>query len=207
MASERISVAFQDIKTLDSTGTLKTFQPWMLAVKTAGAQAAAFYRGITNKLIQISGVVHEDFDPDSDTDVEDALLSGLLVVRPGDSGGFIWVSDQTSYGKDNNQLLNSIQSMYAIDLVTLTSAQRMQTAIVGQSTADISVAVGKTVFETILDDMTRLKLLTPDSEAPRGYKDVKVKRNGSALPCSAQLKITGTMYFVPISFVATTVQD
>jgi hypothetical protein len=204
-----MACAFEDCKDLDSSGNIVQFQPWMTAVKAAAMQAGGFYKPITNKQVNASGFVQAagDFDDQNESQVEDALKAGLLIAKTSEDGGFVWVSDQTTYSKDNNPVYNSIQSMYAVSLVSLTAAQRMEKAFVGQSVADVSSALARTTFESILDDLRGLKLLTGDSDAPRGYKDVTVKRSGNALPCTALVKVSTGIDFIPISFLVTTVSD
>jgi hypothetical protein len=38
--------------------------------------------------------------------------AGLLIAQEGAHGGFTWVSDQTTYAKDNNFVYNSVQAVY-----------------------------------------------------------------------------------------------
>ena len=75
---------------MNSAGSLVQFQPWMGAVLAAGMQAAGFYRAIVNKGINTSGVLMRDasFSDKDDSQVEDALLAGLLPARKSLTGGF-----------------------------------------------------------------------------------------------------------------------
>lgn len=209
LATFRLNMAFQNIKTSNSSGVLSTFQPWMGAIKAASMQAAGFYRSIENKGIDISGVTHAagDFDPRSDSNVEDALTSGLMPIRRRPTGGYYWVSDQTTYGKDDNFVFNSLQATYAADTVSLTVAQRMEQAFVGQSVADINKNVAQAYLESILDDMRRLKLIAGSDDAPAGYKNASIRISANALFVSVEIKLATAIDFVNIDFLVAPVQQ
>lgn len=209
IASFRCSMCFQDTKNLDSTGTIKQFQPWMSAVLAAGMQAAGFYRPIVHKYPNMSGAIQAagDFDDQNDTKMEDALLAGLLPLREHETGGFYWVSDQTTYGKDSNFVYNSIQAVYVADLIGLTAARRMEDLFVGQSVADISASIALAALESILGDFLRLKLISPSDDAPRGFKNAQIRISGPTMIVSAEVKLAGAIYFVPINFLVSQVQQ
>lgn len=207
LASFRVSVAFQDFKQVNSAGSLVQFQPWMGAVLAAGMQAAGFYRAIVNKGINTSGVLMRDasFSDKDDSQVEDALLAGLLPARKSLTGGFTWVSDQTTYGKDSNFVFNSIQAVYVADIIALSTAQRMEAAFVGQSVADVSAGIAKAYLEGIMADFMALKLIAPSDDAPKGFKNLTVQISGPAMVVSLEVKLAGAIYFIPISFLVSQV--
>ena len=203
LASFRVSLAFQDFKQVNSQGVLTQFQPWMGACLAAGMQAAGFYKAIFNKGINTSGVVMRDgsFNDKDETQVEDALLSGLLPARKALTGGFTWVSDQTTYGKDNNFVFNSIQAVYVADIIALSTAQRMEAAFVGQSVADVSAGIALAYLEGIMADFMSLKLIAPSDDAPKGFKNAVVQISGPAMVVSLEVKLAGALYFIPVSFL------
>lgn len=209
VASFRCSMAFQDVKNQASDGSIKQFAPWMGAVVAAGMQAAGFYRAIVNKFANVSGVLQaaKDFNDQDDTAMEDALISGLLPMKRSETGGYLWVSDQTTYGKDANFVFNSIQATYVADVIALTTSTRMERAFVGQSVADVSAALAKAALESILGDFLRLKLIAPSDDAPRGYKDVNIRISGTSMVVSLNVKLAGAIYFIPISFLVSQVQQ
>ena len=206
LASARCTLCFQDVKDAGANGVVQ-FQPWMGAVKAASMQAAGFYRALVNKGINITSAVQAagDFDDQNDTQMETALLNGLLPIRRQPNRGYKWVSDQTSYTKDNNFVFNSVQAMYAADTIALTTAQRMKDAFVGQSVADVSAAVALAALSGIMADMLRLKLLGPSDDAPNGFKNAKVKIAGPVMSVSVEIKVAGAIYFIPIQFQVTQV--
>ena len=207
VAQARCSTFFQDVRDINSTGTIVQFRPWMAAIKAAGMQVAGFYKGIVNKFVNISGALQAagDWTDDLDDNVADALQAGLCPIVADETGGWTWSSDQTTYGVDNNWIFNSIQAMYVCDIVQTTSMTRMNRAFVGQSVADISASIAAMTFGTILDDFKRLHLLAASDDAPKGWRNMLVKLQGPALVCSVEIKVAGLIYFVPISFLVTPV--
>lgn len=212
LASFRIACTGQDFKAVSAEdGSIVQLQPWATAVDAAAMQAAGFYRDITKKGLNTSGIVYNDstFSSDDDTDVEVALQNGLLIAGvPEDSGvGFEWISDQTTYGTDNNFVFNSIQAVYAADLITLTSAQKMERAFVGQSLADVSAASAAGVFSRIMGELKRLKLIAASDDAPAGFKNAVFKVVGNTMYVTAEVKLAVSLKFVTIQFVVTEIQQ
>lgn len=208
-ASFRCAMPYMDIRNQSADGTVKQFAPWMGSVIAAAMQAAGFYKAIVRKFANVSGALQaaKDFDDQDDTQVEDALLSGLLPMRRAETGGWYWVSDQTTYGKDSNFVFNSIQATYVADIIALTTAQRMEAAFVGQSVADVNEALARAFLETIMEDFKRLKLIAPSDDAPAGFRNAKIKINGTAMVVSLEVKLAGAIYFIPISFLVSQVQQ
>jgi hypothetical protein len=206
LASARCALAIQDQKIVGSNGIVQG-QPHMGAALAAGMQAAGFYRSVTNKGINCNGVLQAagDFKDSNDTDLENALLNGLLIARKSDDGGFKWVSDQTTYSKDNNFVYNSIQAVYVLDVIALTTAQRMERAFVGQSVADVSAALALAALESIMADFLRLKLIAFSDDAPKGFKNASIKISGTTMVVSVEVKLAGAIYFVPINFLVSQV--
>lgn len=206
LASSRQALCFQSTKNQNSAGNIETFQSHGLAALAAGMQAAGFYRSITNKLINTSGVLVEDnsFDADDPDQVDVALQAGLLIAQAGENGGFKWVSDQTTYGTDDNFVFNSISAMYNTDLVTATCQTRMQTTV-GDSQADVSAASVLGSMIAIFADLKALKLISPSDDAPPGFKNLKVRMIGNAIFISAEVKVTGSIDFIVISFLVSRV--
>ena len=128
IAQSRCSMCFQDVISINSLGNTTQFQPWMTATLAAAQQAAGFYRGLVNKLVNISGALQagvspSDFNANNIGNATVALNAGLLFIKQRATGGWSWVSDQTTYSIDNNFVYNSIQAVYAGDQVALTLEQ------------------------------------------------------------------------------------
>jgi hypothetical protein len=208
MAQARVSVCIQDDKDNATSGIVQ-FQPWHLAFKAAGMQAAGFYRDITEKFINVSGVLQAagDFDDQDDDQVDDALLSGLLIACADESGGFKWVSDQTTYTRDDNFVFNSIAAVYAVDTIGGTIQTRMEKMFAGQSPADINAQLALTALEGIMADIKKLKLIAASDDAPKGFKKAKIEIAGPHMRVSLEVKLAGSIKFITISFLVTPVQQ
>lgn len=206
-AQPRCTMLFQKPILTDAFGNLKTFKPWMLAVVAAGCQAASTYRDVTGKFLNISGLVDPvGYNNQSDSNEEDALLAGLMPAKHETSGGFTWVSDQTTYTADSNFLLNSTQGISNADVVAATCRQRMEQTFKGAATADVDANTGLSAFKTFLDDLKDSKYISASQDAPKGYLNPQVKLlNGNTFACSVEVKITGSIKFITIQFLATPV--
>lgn len=207
IASSRCAMTFQNITDNNSVGTLTAFKSWQAAIKAAAMQAAGFYKDITHKAITVSAASCSGFNYNINSNMEDALKAGLLPIVY-DGSIYKFASDQTTYSKDDNFVFNSLQAMYAADLLAATVEERMERAFVGQSLADVSAETGKTVLGAILDDIRRLKLIAPSDDAPRGFKEPLVQIvNGNAMVVSFQAKLGTSIKFVPILIMISAIQQ
>jgi hypothetical protein len=208
LAAFRVGMCFQPVKGQTSDGTSKMFQPWMEAVTAVGMQSAAGYKGIVKKFANISGLGAVDgWDASSPGDRKDALKAGLLFMEKVATGGFRWVSDQTTYSLDNNFVYNSLQAIYIADLITLTLVDRFDRAVVGKSVAEISAQAALSILEAEMFNFKRLRWTASSDDAPKGYRNATAELNGGALSISAEVKLAGLIYFVPISLLVSQVQQ
>ncbi len=213
LASFRCAMTFQDVIATGGTGALTQFQPWLGAGLAASMQAAGFYRGIVQKLLNVSGAVQAagDYNDQNLSQETTALQAGLLPMKRdlASGGGVSFISDQTTYGTDSNFVYNSIQAVYIADVMAATLAQRMQRAFVGQSVADISASMAVAYVKNILTDFLTLKLIAPSDGAPKGYQpgSIHVKISGTVMTVKMNLFLAGLLYFVPIEFQLNQVQQ
>lgn len=199
--SFRCVFSFLNVKNPDVSGTVTDFQPWMHSILTAAAQAAAGYKGIVKKGMNVTGLFHKagDYSIRSKSQQKDALKSGLVVSESVPTGGFRWTADQTSYTADNNFVFNSIQAVYVADLMTYDMIDTFDRGVVGQSVADMSASAGLVLLEARLFDYKRLKWIAPSIDAPKGYKNAKINLVGGVMRISVEVKLAGLIYFVPIT--------
>lgn len=203
----RCSMSFQKVSQVDIFGNIQNFLPWYGACLAAGMQAAGFYKGITNKLTNaISFIDPAGFDAGNPGDVEDAILAGLLLLQ-NDTAGVKWVADQTTYGYDTNFVYNSLQAVYLADIVAIDLADKLQRAFVGQSLADVDAATALAFIATKMDEYRKVKAITGDDEAPLGYRNAKVKISGPTMEVSLEIKLSTTIYFIPIELSISQVQS
>ena len=199
LANARVSVAFQKSSQVNSAGTVVSFAPWHTACIATGMQAAGFYKAIVNKFANvISFTDPSGFDSGSNGDIETALDAGLLFLEQAVVGNK-WVSDQTTYGVDTNFVYNSIQAMYAADLVSLDLSASFQTAFVGQSLADVDAGTALAFLASKMDNYKKQKLIAASSDTPTGFKNAKVNINGPIMEISVEIKLASAIYFIPIS--------
>lgn len=207
LASFRCSMTFQDVFQINSQGVSTQFQPWYGACVAAGMQSAGFYKGITNKFANlISYVDPTGYDSGSPTDVDTMLLAGLLGLQL-DTAGVRWVSDQTTYGFDSNFVYNSLQAVYAADIVALDLADSFQKQFVGQSLADVSAATGLAYLSTKMAQYYSLRLITGSDDAPAGFRNAKITINGPVMNVQVEIKLATSLYFIPIQISISQVQQ
>lgn len=207
LASYRCYLTFQDVDQVNSQGEVKTFAPWYSACVAAGMQAAGFYKSFTNKLANV--ISYRDpvgFDSGSPGDVEQALLAGLLLLQSATSG-VKWVSDQSTYGIDSNFVYNSLQAVYAADVLALDLAESYQTQFVGKSLADVTRADGLAFLAQKMDIYRRVKLIASSDDAPLGYKNEDVQISGPIMTVKVEIKLATTIFFIPISIDISQVQQ
>lgn len=201
--SARCTLNFQDVKDINATtGSINQFQPYMGACIAAAMQGAGGYKSIFNKALDINGAIQAagDFDPDDPDQVDEAIEAGMLIIQKDEDGELKFVSDQTTYGRDDNFVYNSMQAMYAADTITLTTAKLMQKALVGQSFADISASSALQTLDGIMDQLFKLKLIAFSDDAPRGYKNAVVNITAPSMDVYFEAKEATSLYFVNINF-------
>jgi hypothetical protein len=206
LSSYRFGLAFEPVQSTNASAQSVLFQPWMAAVVAAGMQAAAGYKGIVKKFANINGIgTVPGFDSTVPGNRIAALQAGLLFMEVVPTGGFRWVSDQTTYNVDNNFVYNSIQAVYVSDLISLALIDRFDRSVAGKSVADISATAALGILEAEMFNYKRLKWIAPSSDAPKGYKNAVADLVGVGMVLSAEIKLAGLIYFVPISLLASQV--
>lgn len=208
LGNYRCSLTMQEITQVNSQGTIETFQPWYASCLAAGMQAGGFYKAIVNKAANV--VSYTDpagFLSTEPGNVEDALSAGLLFLSQDTSRAGYWVSDQTTYGFDTNFVYNSIQAVYASDLIALDLAQSFFTQFVGQSLADVTASSGLSFLTQKMDGYLKLKLIGSSSDAPLGFKNAKVTINAPEMDVSVEIKLATAIYFIPININVSQIQQ
>jgi hypothetical protein len=198
LASADLACAFQPIRATDATGTLRTLGPKAAGALIAGMQAAAGYRPIVDRLLDISGVMPvSGFDPEADTDVATAIDSGLLVLGANEEGGFKTIIDQTTWVRDDNFVFNSVGNVYNKNVLLVGFFQRMQKLFNGRSVADVGAGAALTGAEQYLKDAFAAKLIAASDQYPPGYGKLKVRLAPPAMFFSATAVLsTGILFEV-----------
>ena len=181
------------------------FQPWLTSVIASGMQAAGFYKSICNKAANvISFLDPSGYDSGSPGDVEDALESGLLVLAQDTTRNY-FVSDQNTYGFDNNNVYNSIQAVYLSDVLALDLSNSLQKEYVGKSTADVTEAIVGAFMAKKMAGYKTQRALAGTTKSPLGYKNLKISVIAPALYVSVEIIIASAIYFIPINIQISTV--
>jgi len=206
LANYRFALSMQPVQGVNSAGAPTLFQPWMSSIVAAGMQAAAGYKGIVKKFANINGLgAVSGWDPTSPGDRIDALKTGLLFMQPVATGGFRWVSDQTTYSVDNNFVYNSVQAIYVSDLITLSLIDTFDRQVDGKSAAEITAQGALSILDASMFNYKRLRWISASSDAPKGYKNATANLIGPAMVLKAEIKLNGLIYFVPISLLVSQV--
>lgn len=199
MGNYRISMACQQASQLNSVGGIVMFQPWIVSVIASGMQAAGFYKSICNHAANvISFIDPTGYDSGSPGDNEDALEAGLLVLAQ-DATRNYFVSDQTTYGFDNNNVYNSIQSVYLSDVLAVDLSNSLQREYTGKSFADINEAVvGAFIAKKMLNYKSQ-KAIVGTPKTPLGYKNLDIDIQAPALYVRVEVVIASAIYFIPLT--------
>lgn len=199
-ASFRVAMFFQPVIDLDAQGDIVTFQPWMAAAKAASMQSAGFYKSIFNKAINMSGIVDPTgFSNQSQSNCESAILSGLIPIQQQNDGTFLYLTDQTTYGVDNNFVYNSIQAVYVGDVIALSLALSIKQAFIGESVADVTPTVAVSFIKSKMAEFLNKKLIVGTTDYPSGWKTINVQiANGVMIVQCTVIEAT-SVYFAPIT--------
>lgn len=199
LASHRMTLSFQKSNGLNSAGGISTFGAWHTASIAAGMTAAGLQRSITHKFANISGFVDPSgFSSGDQGDLETALEAGLLILEQ-DSGSFRFVSDQTTYSFDSNFFFNSGQAVYTADILQDDLANALDRAFVGGSTADITAQSVVTFVQAKMNEYLRRRLISTSDDAVAGFKGLRVTLNGPILEVSVEIKLSTTIFFIPLN--------
>lgn len=206
LADGRIQLVIQDVRQNDAQGNIKWFQPWALATILTGARSGApIGEPMTFKFMNVAGIrqtgqamttpdanIVVDFDPDLQTD--DAIISGVTFLEAPQTGGYRWVVDNTTYGRDTNFFWNRANVIYAGDTIAYNFRNAMETFIGKKNTItpqDVA-GVAASVLGTFLGQ--GLTVSTPD--AAQGYKGLSVRIEGNTVYISVIVKIIEGIDFV-----------
>lgn len=199
LATYRAIMCMQDVTQVDSQGAVNQFQPWMQSVIAAGMQSAGFYKSLMKKFANVISVIDPSgFNNGSPGSVEDALDSGIMFMEKV-TAGIRWVSDQSTYLKDQNFVYNSLQATYDADVVSLDLAASLENAYVGQSLADVDAATVLAFISNKMDGYKRLKLIGTSEDAPAGYRNVSIEIDGPIMSVKLEIKLSSSIYFIPIT--------
>lgn len=208
LAHYRVShFAFQDMVDLGADGTLKLFQPCFNAVKAAAFQAAGFYKAIYNKPVNMSGIINPvGFDDQDESNVEDAILAGMSPVQVSSDGSFLYTTDQTTYGYDQNFVYNSMQAVYVADIIAVSIAEAVKKQFIGASNADVTPSTVVNFVRGKILEYKISKLVAGTTQFPEGWKSIDVEIIEDVLYISMEVIEGTSIRYAPITLNISGVQ-
>jgi hypothetical protein len=207
MSAARIQMAIQDVRQVDSEGSIKWFQPWAAAAMLAGARGGSpVGNPMTFKFFNMAGIrqtgqsmstaeqdISVDFDPD--TQYDDAIQSGVTFWEAPQTGGFRLVVDNTTYGKDGNWVYNRANVLYAADVLAYDFRNQLENIYIGLKNT-VSAGEIKSTCESILATYLSQGITVRSDDAPNGFKQLVVQINGNTVNVSVVVKLVEGIDFV-----------
>ena len=200
LAYERLQLFFERHSATAGDGTLKTFLPWMAACAiAAGRSQAVLGTSMLRKPFNLASSTHvgalslytdtlfQDFDPEDRGELEDAIASGLVVLRsvPG-FGVRMESSDLSTRSRFNDPqgwVWERVNVLFTCDEV-LDACRNTLESYIGERTSDVPTAVVKTSLNDVL---STFKVGTGNG-ALLDFKVISVTSSGNAY--AAKVKIT-----------------
>ena len=164
-SSERVQMAFQQVRSINSNGDVQWFLPWMLACALAAGRAQAILgTSLLRKSFQVSSVKHvgdlsvysDVFVPDFDADtkeLDEAIEAGLIVLRSVTGFGVRMESPDLSTRSRQNDpkgwYYERVNVQFVVDEVVKTLRSTLDNFI-GERTTDVSPSVVSKSVQDIL---------------------------------------------------------
>lgn len=207
IAFARAQMVIQDIRSNDSQGVIKWFQPWAGAALLAGARGGSpVGNPMTFKYFNMSGIrqtgqamsvaeesIVIDFDPD--TQYDEGIQAGITFWEAPQSGGYRLVVDNTTYGKDGNWVYNRGHVQYAADVLAFDFRSQLENIYVGLKNT-VTAAEIKSTCESILGTYLTQGITVATSDAKNGFKQLVVQINGNVVNISVVVKLVEGIDFV-----------
>ena len=213
-----MQLAIQDIRNVDSQGTIKWFQPWAQACMLAGARSGSpvgtpltfkFFNAVGIRQTDQSMSAAEediviDFNPNTDADI--AIQSGISFFEAPQLGGIRCVLDNTTYQKDGNWVYNRGNVLYAADILAFDFRNQMESLYVGKKNTAKASEI-KSNASSILDTYLAQGITVSSNGAPNGYKDLIVSLNGNTINISVTVVLVEGIDFVLSDITITRAQS
>jgi len=218
LSDQRLSLAIQDTRNIDSQGNIKWFQPWAQACMLAGARAGATVgTPLTFKFFNLTGIRHtsqsmstaeeditNDFNPNAD-EIQ-AIQNGITFFEAPQSGGIRCVVDNTTYQKDANWVYNRGNVMYAADVLAFDFRSQLENIFIGKKNT-VQASEVKSVASSILATFLAQGITVSTSGAPNGYKQLSVKVDGNVIKINAIVVLVEGIDFILNDITITRVQS
>lgn len=165
ISSERVQMAFQQVRTINSNGDVQWFLPWMLSCSLAAGRAQAILgTSLLRKSFQVSNVKHigdlslysDVFVPDFDADtkeLDEAIEAGLIVLKSVTGFGVRMESPDLSTRSRQNDpkgwYFERVNVQFVVDETVKTLRNTLDNFI-GSRTTDVSPSVVSKSVQDVL---------------------------------------------------------
>ena len=209
----------QDIRVVDDTGTVNLKQPHVLAGVAAGIRLGTDVgEPLTHKfanVVQFGHIIDPntnlstgDFNPALDS--KEAIENGVLFLQSAQGGSRI-VVDNTTYGADDNFVLNRGSVIEASFFTFRTLRETAERLFVGRKVSNgladsIKEAVRNKLRELNADDV---QIITSSADAPEGYVEetFTVEVSGNTATVNVEFKPVQGLDFVLFNFTLGDIQQ
>jgi len=165
VSCERVQMAFQQARTINSNGDVQWFLPWMLACSLAAGRAQAILgTSLLRKSFQVSNIKHigdlsvfsDVFVPDFDADtkeLDEAIEAGLIVLKSVTGFGVRMESPDLSTRSRQNDpkgwYFERVNVQFVVDETVKTLRSTLDNFI-GSRTTDVSPSVVSKSIQDVL---------------------------------------------------------
>ena len=177
--SELMSIAMQDVRALDATGTLRVMHPHVTAALCCGIRLGTEVgEPITHKFPNVVQIGHfidpntllesGDFNPALDS--TETIENGVLFLEKA-QGGFRIVVDNTTYGVDDSFVLNRGSVLEASFFTFKTLRETAEQIFVGKKTSNGLASSIKEAVRNKLRELNQpdVNIITSSDDAPEGF--------------------------------------
>lgn len=200
LAYERLQLFFERHSATAGDGTLKTFLPWMAACAiAAGRSQAVLGTSMLRKPFNLASATHvgalslytdtlfQDFDPEDRGELEDAIASGLVVLRSVPGFGVRMespdLSTRSRFNDAQGWVWERVNVLFTCDEV-LDACRNTLESYIGERTSDVPTAVVKVALSDVL---STFKVGTGNGSL-LDFKVISVTSSGNTY--AAKVKIT-----------------
>jgi hypothetical protein len=212
LSGPRINMFFQDVNAVGSDGNLSWFLPWMgSCMIAAGRTQAALGQSMCRKAFACTDVRHlgggsifssssnMDFDPDLKSDQEDAILAGLIFLRPVTGAGQRMESpDASTYVSLSNDPKEWFYSRTNVEFVADEVIKTTRSTVdnfIGQTTVDVSPAILRKAIGDVLNGFV-------SAGALKNYQIQALTSLGNGYVVKIRILPVEAVEFIELDFVA-----
>lgn len=217
--SELLQGTMQDIVVVDETGSVSVKQPHILAAIAAGIRLGTEVgEPLTHKfpnIIQAGHIINpttrlESGDFNSGLDVDEAIENGVLFVEKA-QGGLRFVVDNTTYGIDDNFVLNRGSVIEASFFVFKTLRETAESLFVGKKVSNgLALSIKNAVRNKLRElNAPEVNIITSSDDAPEGFREdtFVVTVSGNTARVQVEFKPVVGLDFVLFDFTLGDIQQ